>query len=46
MYERARYLIISEIAQVNGLPEDEVEGEVEKALSRSASRRPDGGTNH
>ena len=46
MYERARYLIISEIAQINGLPETEVEGEVEKALSRSVSRRPVGGRDH
>jgi CarD family transcriptional regulator len=46
MYERARYLIISEIAQVNGLPETEVEGEVEKALSRSVSRRPGTSRDH
>ncbi len=39
MYERARYLIVSEIAQINGLPEAEVEGEVDKALDRSLARR-------
>ena len=38
MYERARYLIVSEIAQVNGIPEGEVEREVEKALGRSLAR--------
>lgn len=39
MYERARYLIVSEIAQVNGLPETQVEREVERALDRSLARR-------
>ncbi len=39
MYERARYLIVSEIAHVNGLSEADVEGEVEKALDRSLARR-------
>jgi CarD family transcriptional regulator len=39
MYERARYLIVSEIAQINGIPETEVEGEVDKALDRSMARR-------
>lgn len=39
MYERARFLIVSEIAQINGLPEAEVEGEVEKALGRSLAKR-------
>jgi CarD family transcriptional regulator len=39
MFERARYLIVSEIAQINGLPEREVEVEVEKALGRSMVRR-------
>ena len=39
MYERARYLIVSEIAQVNGIPENDVEREVEQALDRSISRR-------
>ena len=39
MYERARYLIVSEISHVNGLPETEVEREVEKALDRSITRR-------
>ena len=33
MYERARYLIVSEIAQVNGMAEHEVEAEVDKALT-------------
>ena len=39
MYERARYLIVSEIAQINGLPEGEVETEVEKALDRAILKR-------
>jgi CarD family transcriptional regulator len=39
MYERARYLIVSEIAQVNGIPEGDVEREVEKAIDRSLARR-------
>jgi len=39
MFERARYLIVSEIAQINGLPEREVESEVDKALVRSIVRR-------
>ena len=39
MYERARYLIVSEIAQINGIPESDVEGEVDKALDRSMARR-------
>ncbi len=39
MFERARYLIVSEIAQINGLPEREVESEVDKALGRSMVRR-------
>jgi CarD family transcriptional regulator len=39
MYERARYLIVSEIAQVSGNPEAEVELDVEKALDRSVARR-------
>ena len=42
MYERARYLIVSEIAQVNGIPETEVDREVEKALDRSLTRRRPG----
>ncbi|MBL8112902.1 MAG: CarD family transcriptional regulator [Acidobacteria bacterium] len=47
MYERARYLIVSEIAQVNGLSEPEVEREVEKALERSMARkRPSGPKDH
>jgi CarD family transcriptional regulator len=39
MYERARYLIVSEIAQINGLPEGEVATEVEKALDRAILKR-------
>jgi hypothetical protein len=39
MYERARYLIVSEIAQINGLPEGEVATEVEKALDRAMVKR-------
>jgi len=39
MFERARYLIVSEIAQINGLAENEVETEVDKALGRSMVRR-------
>ena len=39
MYERARYLIVSEIAQVNGISEGDVEREVERAIDRSLARR-------
>ncbi|MEO6323267.1 MAG: CarD family transcriptional regulator [Thermoanaerobaculia bacterium] len=39
MYERARYLIVSEIAQINGLEEAEVESEIEKALDRSVTKQ-------
>lgn len=39
MFERARYLIVSEIAQINGMAENEVEAEVDKALTRSMVRR-------
>ncbi len=39
MYERARYLIVSEIAQINGAAEAEVDLDVEKALDRSVARR-------
>lgn len=39
MYERARYLIVSEIAQINGLAEAEVDTEIEKALDRSITKR-------
>ena len=39
MYERARYLIVSEIAQINGLPESEVATKVEKALDRAIPDR-------
>ena len=39
MYEHARYLIVSEIAQINGLPEGEVATEVEEALDRAIPNR-------
>ena len=39
MYERARYLIVSEIAQVSGTAEAEVDLDVERALDRSVARR-------
>ena len=39
MYERARHLIVSEIAQINGLPESEVATKVEKALDRAIPNR-------
>jgi CarD family transcriptional regulator len=39
MFERARYLIVSEIAQINGMAEPEVETEIEKALDRSMMKR-------
>jgi CarD family transcriptional regulator len=39
MYERAKYLIVSEIAVVNGMDEGEVERLVDKALSKSAQTR-------
>jgi CarD family transcriptional regulator len=39
MFEQAKYLIVSEIAQINGLPEAEVEREVSKALDRSFQRQ-------
>ena len=39
MYEHARYLIVSEIAQINGLPESEVAAKVEKALDRAITNR-------
>lgn len=39
MFERARFLIISEIAQINGLEEREVEQEVDRALDRSLLKR-------
>ena len=39
MYERAKYLIVSEIAVINDLDEKEVERQVDKALARSASSR-------
>jgi CarD family transcriptional regulator len=41
MREHARYLIVSEIAQINGLSEGEVATEVEKSLDRAIlNRRP------
>ena len=39
MYERAKYLIVSEIAVINGLDEQEVERQVDRALARSAQLR-------
>jgi CarD family transcriptional regulator len=39
MYEHARYLIVSEIAQITGLPESEVSTEVEEALDRATADR-------
>jgi CarD family transcriptional regulator len=39
MYERARYLMVSEIAQINGLPECEVATKVERALDRAIPNR-------
>ena len=40
MYERAKYLIVSEIAVINGMDEQEVERLVDRALSKSAQARP------
>jgi CarD family transcriptional regulator len=37
MYERARYLVVSEIAHVNGVAESEAEREVERALDQSVA---------
>ena len=39
MYERAKYLIVSEIAVINGLDEQEVERQVDRALAKSAQSR-------
>ena len=39
MYEHARYLIVSEIAQIKGMPESEVATEVEEALDRAITNR-------
>jgi CarD family transcriptional regulator len=39
MYERAKYLIVSEIAVINGLDELEVEHQVDRALTKSAQAR-------
>ena len=40
MYERAKYLIVSEIAVINGMDEQEVERLVDRALAKSAQARP------
>jgi hypothetical protein len=39
MYERAKYLIVSEIAVINGLDEQVVERQVDRALFKSAQGR-------
>ncbi len=39
MYERAKYLIVSEIAVINSLDEVEVERQVDRALAKSAQMR-------
>jgi CarD family transcriptional regulator len=39
MYERARHLIVSEVAHVKGLSERDAEAQVEKALSSSLAKR-------
>ncbi len=39
MYEHARYLIVSEIAQIREVPESEVATEVEEALDRAITNR-------
>ena len=39
MYERAKYLIVSEIAVINGLDEQEVERQVDRALTKSAQAK-------
>ncbi len=39
MYEHARHLIVSEIAQIKGMPESEVATEVEEALDRAVTNR-------
>ncbi len=39
MYERAKYLIVSEIAVINGLDEQEVERQVDRALTKSAAAK-------
>jgi len=39
MYERAKYLIVSEIAVINGMDEQEVERLVDRALAKSAQSR-------
>ena len=43
MYERAKYLIVSEIAVINGLDEQEVERQVDRALTKSAQGRASAG---
>ncbi|HEY8182261.1 MAG TPA: CarD family transcriptional regulator, partial [Thermoanaerobaculia bacterium] len=37
MYDRAKYLIVSEVAIVKGIPEPEAENVIEKALDKSLS---------
>ena len=39
MFERARYLVVSEIAHVNGVAEGEVEVEVERALDEAVASK-------
>ena len=39
MFERARYLVVSEIAHVNGVAESEAEVEVERALDQSVASK-------
>jgi RNA polymerase-interacting CarD/CdnL/TRCF family regulator len=39
MYERAKYLIVSEIAVINNMDEQEVERLVDRALAKSAQSR-------
>ncbi len=39
MYERARYFIVSEVAHVKNIAEEEAEKQVEKALSSSMEKR-------
>jgi CarD family transcriptional regulator len=42
MYERAKYLIVSEIAVINNMDEGEVERLVDRALAKSAQSRAAG----
>ena len=39
MYERAKYFLVSEIAHVRGIEEDEADGMVEQALTASLEKR-------